>query len=184
MDVYARGTSHVAHTSTGSFRIFFELASPSLFQIETQPDGKVPQTNTTGERHTEWILDAENGFVERVSGDLARGRFNDRFQYGPVRYPGGIVMPTVKIETRYEDGALSSLDIWKIDQAQFNDGLPTGIFQMAAEPGTKVYIYGSDPSKPSKHVQIQKPTADLAEFLRGRPDLMPEWLINWPNDSR
>ncbi len=128
LDVYARGTSRIAHLSIRDFRIYFDPGSLTLFDEETLAEGRIRLHKQGSDSQTEVILDADIGFVERSS-SRRPVEDSDRFQFVPINFPGGIVMPAVKIEIRYRKGVLSSVDIIKVDKAEFNDGLPAGIFR-------------------------------------------------------
>jgi hypothetical protein len=188
--VYAEAASDRAPTTINDFRILLGMdtsgrgsAPPQSFRHEMQPDGRIRLWREAGDDRAEWIADPATGFIERASFN-APNEIDDRVQYAPVRYPGGIVMPTLKIRTRFVDGVLRFLEIWKIDKAQFNDGMPAGTFQLAAKAGTNLFICGTNPWAPPKTVQIKADTADVAGLLRGRSDLVDELRMQLPNTLR
>jgi hypothetical protein len=105
----------------------------------------------------------------------------DQFQFAPVRYPGGIIMPTVKVDAGFTDNVLKTFQVWKIEKAEFNDGIPPGTFQLAAKAGTLVVLRGGEREKRPTPLVLEADVADLAAYLRTRADLMPEWRMNWPH---
>ena len=103
--------------------------------------------------------------------DFRVGSGPGRKTYAVKKYPGGVELPTLIIQTHYVDNELNWLDMLMIDSAELNQPVDEKEFALAAKVVVHVYIHGKDPIKRPRFVSLPSDVPDLVAFLLEKGDL-------------
>ena len=181
--VYNFANKQISVFSTGdsnfhrmALREFLSPATPNQEPnaFSTQADGKILITWRANGSHCEVVADPQSGFIFRMSVRHDRLSYSEETrQYAAQTYPGGILMPTLIVRTKYtrnesDREELSSLEMLKIHQAELNEGHEKGTFDLAAPSGTKVFIRkkNHNPTDSPRYVRLPVGVSSVAAHLR------------------
>jgi hypothetical protein len=145
------------------FRVRGSSTGVEKFEQALLPDHRIALSIGSDKIVADWTT----GFVHQMS-FRSHGRASDTFQFGPTRYPGGIVFPKLKIELTYRSDELTGLELIYIDKAVFNEGMMADTFKLAANAGTRVFIFERDPIARPTSFAVREDTKDVAELVRER----------------
>jgi hypothetical protein len=163
VSVYRAGESRLGRMHITDFRAGGSATSIKVFEQLLLPNNRIALSVGSDKIVADWTT----GFVHQMS-FRSRGRMSDTFQYGPARYPGGIVLPKLKIELRYRSNELSSLELIYIDKAVLNEGMMADTFKLAAKAGTRVFMFKPDPVSRPGFFAVREDTKDVAELVRAQ----------------
>ncbi len=100
-----------------------------MIPSEEGPDGISPYRYT---------FDRATGVMSHYAVTHNDGLAREVWQLGLTEYPGGIVMPSLRIVTMYRQGRLNSLRVFIIEEAEFNGPVSEDLFIMPVPAGTVV----------------------------------------------
>jgi hypothetical protein len=110
-------------------------------------------------------VDEATGFVHWQRSYLEGGIVgNELLQFGPVSYPGDLVLPTAIAKLSYSSGALQFANILVIEQADVNVDLPQDAFVSKATRGTLIADY-RDP----QHKDVFYARSDIDDVAKAFP---------------
>ncbi|MEX2141376.1 MAG: M56 family metallopeptidase [Pirellulales bacterium] len=163
ISVYRAGESRLGRMHITDFRVRTSASGLERFEQELLPNNRIALRVAGDKIVADWMT----GFVYE-SIVRSRGRATDTYQFAPMRYPGGIVFPKLKIELTYRSDELDGLELIYIDKAEFNEGMMADAFKLAAKTGTKVFMFKRDPVARPESFAIREDTKDVAELVRER----------------
>lgn len=92
-----------------------------------------------GEPHSEFDVDEATGFVHSWRFYVKDGAIDQEIlQFGPVSYPGDVLLPTAIAKLRFGGGRLAFADILVVEEAELNVDLPGDAFVVNASQGTVI----------------------------------------------
>jgi hypothetical protein len=110
-------------------------------------------------------VDEATGFVHwqrsYAEGGIVR---SETLQFGPVSYPGDVILPTAIAKLSYLDGALQFADILVVERADVNVDLPPDAFISKATKGTLIADY-RDP----QHKDVFYARSDINDVAKAFP---------------
>jgi len=108
-----------------------------------------------------YTFDLSTGIMTRSTRYIGNRISREVWQLALTEYPGGIVMPAVRIDTRYRGGRLKSLRVFLIEEAEFNGPVSENQFVMPVAAGTVLVDY----RHPKKTVWRTETAADDVRSL-------------------
>ncbi|MBX3440310.1 MAG: hypothetical protein KF861_22665 [Planctomycetaceae bacterium] len=192
-----RSKSSVHLTSVEDFRCYPPVPREGLraenFRIIEQTDDQLtiemlpPPDATADFIPSRYTFDRATGVMTHYT-QWAYGQLDrEVWQRALTEYPGGIVMPALRIATAYRDGALSALRVFIIEEAEYNGHVEEDRFVMPVAEGT-VLVDGRFPEAQvhrtkvatddvrSILVPVSLPTASVASS--GGPRWQLVWILN------
>lgn len=110
-------------------------------------------------------VDETTGFVHSYRWYLESGVIaNEVLQFGPVSYPGDLVLPTAIATLGYANGALRNANVLVILDAKVNIDLPRDAFAATAAKGTLI-VDDRDP----KHKNVFHARSDINDVAKAFP---------------
>ncbi len=123
----------------------------------------IPSEETTGGISPyQYTFERATGVLTHYQVTHADGLAREVWQSGLTEYPGGVVIPSLRIVTMYREGRLSSLRVFIIDEAEFNGPVSEELFIMPVPAGTVVVDYRF-PNSPSR--RTKKAADDVRSIL-------------------
>ncbi len=136
LDVTRRGGSSIHREHIEDFRAFppEQITADQLRLIESsegmvtlglkpvedsEMEGELPSDPDTAT--TVFTFDEATGVMTHAAVFDESVLYSEDWQQALTGYPGGVTMPAVRIKTLYQNGALKSLTVWKIEEARFNE---------------------------------------------------------------
>ena len=170
LSVSSRGGSSVHRTRIEDFRSFPRADfGASDFLIEDRADGTVVLALIPGLAESQnsdvlarYSIDEMTGVMtHEVS--FARGQpLREIWQHALTEYPGGVTMPSLRIDAYYQNGRLKTLTAWSIENATINGPVDEDRFVMSV-PEQTVLV---DTRLPKKSVwKVKKPVDDVRSIL-------------------
>ncbi|MCA9112002.1 MAG: hypothetical protein KDA52_18765, partial [Planctomycetaceae bacterium] len=155
LDVTSRGNSSVHKTHIDDFRSFPpEILTVDRFRVDARDPGTVtlsvvslnetqqqpksaeaskvtaspPLDQYTFDTSTQILVHAINYSHEHV--------YREIWQRALTSYPGGVVLPGIRLKAIYNDGVLKSLTVWLIEEARLNGPVDESRFVMPVAENT------------------------------------------------
>lgn len=115
------------------------IPAPSLdTHVLGREHGRV-RLGDSGDAHSEFEVDETTGFAHSWRFYLDGGVVaSEILQFGPVSYPGDVVLPTAIARLSYSNGTLANADVLVIEHAEINTDLPPDTFVAKASKGTLI----------------------------------------------
>ncbi len=85
-----------------------------------------------------YTFDRATGVLTHYTVTHSDGLAREVWQLGLTEYPGGVVIPSVRIVTMYRQGRLNTLRVFMIEEAEFNGPVSEDLFIMPVPAGTVV----------------------------------------------
>jgi hypothetical protein len=141
-----RGKSNIHRTRIEDFRSYppagrlglqaeefrIALLEPERIVLEKIPPAGAPEPAAP----TRCTFDRATGVMTHCA-EYSRGQLSHEvWQKALTEYSGGIVMPALRIDTRYRDGRLSALRVFLIEHAEYNAPVSEERFVMPVAAGT------------------------------------------------
>ncbi len=88
--------------------------------------------------------------------------YEEIWQNALNEYPGGMILPSLRINTLYREGILKSLTVWLIDEAMFNEPIDEDRFVMTVPEDT---VLVDNRLKETVVRKVKKPVDDVRSIL-------------------
>jgi thiol-disulfide isomerase/thioredoxin len=133
------------------------------------------------------VADETTGFIDHDSyHEPTRGSGHDRWQFGSLELPDGMIWPRLCVELRYDHDELNLIEIHEIASVEPKQNLPADAFVVALPAGTLVLasdfgaaVVGRRDEQPRspKQGMATGPVTDAVQFAYG---LSPKSRVLWP----
>ncbi|MGH7135679.1 MAG: hypothetical protein ACREHD_08070 [Pirellulales bacterium] len=171
----------ILRTSDSRWRIrkidsFRYVPSPALgTRITKRESGRVYLTDPDEPRE-EWEVDEATGFAHSwrfyFQGSLNR----EVLQFGPISYPGDVLLPTAIAHLSFRDDRLLHAEIMVVEQADVNIDLPPDAFVAKAPKGTLI-VDARNPQK-SKASYAKSDIEDVIKAFPLTDESQPSTHVN------
>jgi hypothetical protein len=144
---------------------------PDQFEIVSRSGGRV----TLRRDHVSLVVDESNGFVYHARGTAGKGVTKETYQFGPRKYAGDVLLPSVKLEIQADEtGKLQWLSGYQMLEAEINIALPEDTFVIGVPADTNVVDLRKDRNNPQSRVTDQA-VANVVDYanaaiLRAQPE--------------
>jgi len=155
-----------------SLREFRFVPNPSPESYSIQDRG--PSLISLRQGSSTLVVDGSTGAVHRYTASSADGKVTREIsQSNFVTYPGGIIFPSLRIESTYDGSeTLQWISISWIEEARFNTDLPKETFALSLPANTKILD-----ERDSEHVRTfrtNEQISDVVAYIRSQ--IQPETL--------
>ncbi|QDT54128.1 hypothetical protein Pan44_21550 [Caulifigura coniformis] len=124
------------------------------------------------------VVDPRTGFVFSSRINLENGEpYRYRLQLDPQAFSGGLSLPRLAVSMDFEDGKLSSVQVFSVEEMRINEPFTQDDFKLRIEPGTTIVDErNAGPDGPPSY-RLKQPIEDAAaHFRKHRPLPVPRSL--------
>lgn len=114
------------------------------------------------------VADETSGFLHRYQIANSDTITYDRCQFGPIIYPGGIVFPSLVVESNFNRGHPYLISIYRVDRAEFNIDIPDDSFIVGAPRYKRVVDFRQGTDRPTEYM-TSSPVEDVIAFADTAP---------------